>query len=105
MTRIYAIQFRHNNRFYCVCKDIYLFSEDANSFEGAVDKVKKMLQIYLKDANYLRLQKMKWKIKGNSIIPTNFAEKDIVEYASSFLNAKIIDYKLVEINVESEHGD
>ena len=48
---------------------------------------------------------MKWEINGNSIIPTNFAEKDIVEYASSFLNAKITEYQLIKINVESEPGD
>lgn len=105
MIRIYAIQFRHNNRFYCACKDIHLFSEDANSFEGAVDKIKKMLQVYLKDENYIRLRKMKWKINGNSIIPTNFAEKDIVEYAGSFLNVKITEYQLIKINVESDPGD
>ena len=90
---------------YCACKDICLLSEDTSSFRGAVDKVKKMLQIYLNDENYSRLRKMGWENKGNSIIPTNFAEKDIVEYANSFFKKKITNYQLVEINVEPEPGD
>ena len=47
----------------------------------------------------------KWVGKGNSIIPINFAEKDIVEYANSFFKKKITNYQLVEINVEPEPGD
>ena len=44
-----------------------------------------------------------WEV--NSIIPINFAEKDIVEYANSFFKKKITNYQLVEINVEPEPGD
>ena len=103
--KIFAILFRHDDRFYCACKDICLLSEDTSSFRGAVDKVKKMLQIYLNDENYSRLRKMGWENKGNSIIAINFAEKDIVEYANSFFKKKITNYQLVEINVEPEPGD
>lgn len=30
--KIFAILFRHDDRFYCACKDICLLSEDTSSF-------------------------------------------------------------------------
>lgn len=47
---------------------------------------------------------MGWKIIENSIIPPNFVEKELVEYASDFFEVEITNYQIVEIDVETEIG-
>ena len=51
-------------------------------------------------------KKTGWSIDSNSIIPPNFVEKELVEYANYFFEVGIINYQIVEIDVEiKENGD
>lgn len=64
-----------------------------------------MLSVYLLEKGSYRLQKMGWKINGNSINSPNFAEKELVEYARDFFLEEITNYQIVEIDVKTEAGD
>jgi hypothetical protein len=94
-----VLQFLCDGCFYCVCRDICLISESKNSFNDALERIKEMLSIYLSDKNYFRLQKMGWKVKGNSVIPINFAEDELVKYARDFLETEIANYQIIRIQL------
>ena len=94
-----VLQFLCDGCFYCVCRDICLISESKNSFNDALERIKEMLSIYLSDKNYFRLQKMGWKVKGNSVIPINFAEDELVKYARDFLETEITNYQIIRIQL------
>lgn len=100
-----VIQFVNDRRFYCVCRDICLISESENSFNDALEHIKEMLSIYFSDKNYFRLQKMGWKVNGNSIISPNFAEKELIEYARDFFKEEITKYQIVGIYVKTKLED
>lgn len=107
--KIKVIAFEHPNSFKggkycCACRDICLFTANI-TFDAALTDIRKVLLSYLQDKKFIRLQKMGWKICGNSIIPPNFAEKELLKYASGFFEAEIMDYQIIEINVEIELGN
>lgn len=88
-----------------MCKDICLISKSKHSFNDALKRIKEMLNIYLSDKNYFRLQNMGWKVNGNSIISPNFAEKELVDYASDFFKEEITDYQIEEVDAKTELRD
>lgn len=49
--------------------------------------------------NPYQLQKMGWKVKGNSVIPINFAEDELVKYARDFLETEITNYQIIRIQL------
>nr|WP_278578847.1 hypothetical protein [Bacteroides intestinalis] len=106
--KIRILQFEHPQSFKggrccCACRDICLFTANT-TFDIAIADIKKVLLIYVQDKNFTRLRKMGWKIIENSIIPPNFVEKELVEYASDFFEVEITNYQIVEIDVETEIG-
>ena len=42
---------------------------------------------------------MGWKVKGNSVIPINFAEDELVKYARDFLETEITNYQIIRIQL------
>ena len=106
--KIRILQFKRPNtleKYFCVCREICLIASDAKSYNLPMQNIKNMLLIYLKDKDYIRLQKMGWILSDNSITPPIFAEQELVEYARDFLKEKITNYRIVEINVKIELGD
>lgn len=106
--KIKILQFKRTytlEKYCCACKELRLFATGTENYDTPTQNIKNMLLTYLKDENYSRLQKMGWILCGKSIIPPNFAEKELVEYARDFFKEEITNYQIVEINVGTEPGD
>ena len=106
--KIKILQFERTytlEKYCCACKELCLFASGTENYDIPIQNIKNMLLTYLKDKNYSRLQKMGWILCEKSIIPPNFAEKELVEYARDFFKEEITSYQIVEINVETELGD
>ena len=106
--KIRILQFEHpsfkGGKYCCACRDICLFTSSP-TFDAALADIRKVFSSYLHDEKFTRLLKMGWKIYDNSLIPPNFVEKELVEYASDFFKVEITSYQIIEINVETELGD
>lgn len=104
--KIKVVMFVHpeSKKTCCACRDICLFTSNENE-DFALNDVKNTLIMYLQDKKLSRLQKIGWKICDKSIIPPNFAEKELIKYASDFFKVEIINYRIIEIYVKTELGD
>lgn len=104
--KIKVVVFEHpeSKKVCCACRDICLFTSNENQ-DSALNDVKNTLLVYLQDKKLARLQKIGWKICDKSIILPNFAEKELVKYASDFFGVKITNYQIIEIYEKTELGD
>lgn len=103
--KIKVIAFEHPNSFKggkycCACRDICLFTANI-TFDAALTDIRKVLLSYLQDKKFIRLQKMGWKICGNSIIPPSYSDEELLRYAEEFYDLKISEYKITTVSEES----